>query len=487
MNLLPSGGNSWFSSLVGTIIGNLKITISNVHIRYEDAVSNPGHPFCSGVTLAKLAAVTMDEQGNETFDTSGALDKLRKRLALYHDSDCHPWKLDKNWDDLNRDEWVEIFEDGINESATDPGSVSVWAMNRTYLVSPINGVLKYHRLGKQERKDPETPFEKASLVLNDVSLTISEAQYHDGIRLLEIFSRYRTRVDVSHLRPVVPVHQNPYSWWRFAAQAGLQQKKMSHRISWDRIWHLCQLRRRYIQLYAAYLQQLSNVEISEIRKVEKDLDSKVILLWRLLAHAKVETVKSKEAAQQRSLTRNSWWSFAWRTSSKDLSVVKDSEESQLEEEELTKEEWHAINKILSYQPDEEMTFLSGKEMQNAIQVLVNVSIRQAATRIISINQTEIVCGRFEDLQFSTKIYHKSTYCDISLRFYGLSAPEGSLAESVISETKVNALAANFVYSPAGDDVDWRLSATIAPCHVTLSTCKQENAGGYIKKERTEVI
>ena len=40
--------------------------------------SNPGHPFCFGVTLAKLAAVTMDEQGNETFDTSGALDKLQK-------------------------------------------------------------------------------------------------------------------------------------------------------------------------------------------------------------------------------------------------------------------------------------------------------------------------------------------------------------------------------------------------------------------------
>lgn len=40
--------------------------------------SNPGHPFSCGVTLAKLAAVTMDEHGNETFDTSGALDKLRK-------------------------------------------------------------------------------------------------------------------------------------------------------------------------------------------------------------------------------------------------------------------------------------------------------------------------------------------------------------------------------------------------------------------------
>ncbi|XP_057523030.1 intermembrane lipid transfer protein VPS13-like isoform X2 [Amaranthus tricolor] len=78
-----AAGNSWLGSLIATIIGNLKITISNVHIRYEDTVSNYGHPFACGVTLAKLAAVTMDEQGNETFDTSGALDKLRKILLVW--------------------------------------------------------------------------------------------------------------------------------------------------------------------------------------------------------------------------------------------------------------------------------------------------------------------------------------------------------------------------------------------------------------------
>lgn len=63
-----------------------------------------------------------------------------------------------------------------------------------------------------------------------------------------------------------------------------------------------------------------------------------------------------------------------------------------------------------------------------VQFLVTVSIGQAAARIISINQTEIVCGRFEQLQVSTKFKNRSTHCDVSLRFYGLSAPEGSLAE-----------------------------------------------------------
>lgn len=70
--------------------------------------------------------------------------------------------------------FYQIFEDGINKPAADHGIVSKWAMNRNYLVSPINGTLKYHRLGKQERNDPEVPFEKASLVLSDVSLTLTE-------------------------------------------------------------------------------------------------------------------------------------------------------------------------------------------------------------------------------------------------------------------------------------------------------------------------
>lgn len=57
----------------------------------------------------------------------------------------------------------------------------------------------------------------------------------------------------------------------------------SYRFSWDRIQHLCQLRRRYIQLYASFLQQLCEVDVFEMREIEKDLDSKVILLWRYAA------------------------------------------------------------------------------------------------------------------------------------------------------------------------------------------------------------
>ncbi|KAJ6768459.1 hypothetical protein OIU74_022180, partial [Salix koriyanagi] len=109
----------------------------------------------------------------------------------------------------------------------------------------------------------------------------------------------------------------------------------------------------------------------------------------------------------------------------------------------------------------------GKDMQNMIRYSMTVFVKQAAARIIDVNQTEIVCGRFEQLQVLTKFKKRSTHCDVSLKLYGLSAPEGSLAQSVSSEQKVNALSASFVHFPVGENVDWRLSATISPCHVTV--------------------
>jgi len=98
---------------------------------------------------------------------------------------------------------------------------------------------------------------------------------------------------------------------------------------------------------------------------------------------------------------------------------------------------------------------------------VHVSIGQAAARIINIDQTEVLCGRFEQLQVLTRLYPKSTRCDVTLRYCGLSAPEGSLAQSVVSEGKSNALDVSFVRAPIGMDLDWQLVAKLSPCHVTV--------------------
>ena len=36
---------SFTSSLVTAIVDNVQITVKNIHVRYEDSISDPGHPF----------------------------------------------------------------------------------------------------------------------------------------------------------------------------------------------------------------------------------------------------------------------------------------------------------------------------------------------------------------------------------------------------------------------------------------------------------
>jgi vacuolar protein sorting-associated protein 13A/C len=78
---------SFTAQLVTKIVDNLQISINNIHIRYEDDVSNPGHRFALGITLHKLSAQSTDGQWNETFieQASDAIHKLCKLdcLAVY--------------------------------------------------------------------------------------------------------------------------------------------------------------------------------------------------------------------------------------------------------------------------------------------------------------------------------------------------------------------------------------------------------------------
>ena len=43
------------------VVIHLQVSVERVHVRYEDTVTNPEHPFACGVMLNKLAAETTDE------------------------------------------------------------------------------------------------------------------------------------------------------------------------------------------------------------------------------------------------------------------------------------------------------------------------------------------------------------------------------------------------------------------------------------------
>jgi vacuolar protein sorting-associated protein 13A/C len=165
--------SSWLGSFISTVIGNIKLSIGNIHIRYEDVESNPGHPFAAGVVLSKLSAVTVDDLGKETFATGGDLERVKKSvelesLAMYFNSDSSPWTVDKPWEDLLPSEWSQIFEFPEQGSS---GSVS---KKHTYILQPVSGKAKYTKIQLTEAKKTGQALQNAAVDLDDVTLSLSK-------------------------------------------------------------------------------------------------------------------------------------------------------------------------------------------------------------------------------------------------------------------------------------------------------------------------
>lgn len=65
--------------------------ITNLHVRYEDPITQPEAPFACGLTLHNVGAFTVDEAGKEIFVKKEAMALLRKaaelsRFAVYFDT-----------------------------------------------------------------------------------------------------------------------------------------------------------------------------------------------------------------------------------------------------------------------------------------------------------------------------------------------------------------------------------------------------------------
>ncbi|KAL8119884.1 hypothetical protein AgCh_017125 [Apium graveolens] len=55
-------------------------------------------------------------------------------------------------------------------------------------------------------------------------------------------------------------------------------------------------------------------------------------------------------------------------------ALPEEKDAQTKEERFTKEEWQAINSLLSYQPNEDLIFHSGKDVQNRTRYLIDILV-----------------------------------------------------------------------------------------------------------------
>ena len=172
-------GGGLLRGLADVIVGNLQLSITNVHIRYEDEAGGgaPGAPpLAAGVTLARLDARTVDADGAPAFVAHDPLSLLRKaaaltRLAAYFDAGAEPWPPPRgaaSWAAVPPAAWDALFADGVRAAPavssrggggtttllSSPGlaaATSGPAATRQYILRPVGGKAAWTRRGPRAR------------------------------------------------------------------------------------------------------------------------------------------------------------------------------------------------------------------------------------------------------------------------------------------------------------------------------------------------
>lgn len=450
---------SWLGSLISTIIGNIKLSITNIHIRYEDLESNPGHPFAAGMTLARLSAVTIDESGKETFATGGALERIQKsveleRLALYFDSDVRPWSVENPWEDLLPSEWNEIFEIGNKDGKAN----SILFKDHSYVLQPVTGNAKYTKLHLDESKNTRQALQQAAVNLDDVTICLSKEGYRDILKLADNFTAFNQRLKYAHYRPQLPVKSDPKSWWKYAYKALTNEmKKASGKLSWEQVLRHTRLRKRYVSLYASLLKSEANRSVvdgnKEIEKLDRELDIEVILQWRMLAHKFVEQSSDSDSSLNKQKAKGSWWSFGWSGSSNDGNESKG----------FTEEDWEQLNTIIGYKEGSNEFLTPSEDEVDLPHLFLEIHMKHNASKLIAERKECLADLSCEGLVCSLKTYSEAKVFNLKLGSYKLSSQYGLLAESA---TVVDSLVGVFSYKPFDAEVDWSLVAKASPCYMT---------------------
>ena len=342
---------SFTESLVTTIADNLQVTVKNIHIRYEDTISAPGHPFALGVTLDEFSAVSTDNEWKPMFihDPSGSARKLATlgALAVYWNTDTTllgPGRevSPSDQEPISIDQLVKNFKTMIAKGGDDGEPTA----NHQFILKPVNGQAK---IELDKTGDAKVPKFKANLLFDEIGLVLDDHQYRDALMMVDLFHYFVRHQEYKKYQPKgVTPKEDPRAWLKFAGDAILGKiHDRNRRWSWDYFRERRDDRRRYIELFKKRKQgqQLSPGEVEDLGKLEWKLDYEDLRFWRSLARneLKKENAEALKAAerQQQQQQQQGWISWVW--GSKPQEQPSDSTENTRITEEQRKELYEAID------------------------------------------------------------------------------------------------------------------------------------------------
>ncbi|XP_078106953.1 intermembrane lipid transfer protein VPS13A isoform X2 [Sander vitreus] len=273
--------DTFVEKLVTQVIKNLQVKISNIHVRYEDNVTNPNCPLSFGVSLKNLSLQTSDKNWNPRLldENSRLFFKLVKLDSLFA-----YWNVNSLlFSNHSADEALQCLQRSVDTK----NSLSV---SHDFIFRPISADAK---LRMNPRSDVDFSSPKVDLMVNlsEVAIELNRPQYISILELLGSIDLMSRNLPYRKYRPMVHVHKNARIWWRYVI-TGILEVDVKPRLqmwSWQHIRSHRKMVKRYRDLYKTKITSKKPSEelLKALEKPEKTLDIFNITLARQQAEVEV--------------------------------------------------------------------------------------------------------------------------------------------------------------------------------------------------------
>ncbi|XP_017529490.2 intermembrane lipid transfer protein VPS13A isoform X2 [Manis javanica] len=335
--------DTFTEKLITQIIKNLQVKISNIHVRYEDDITNRDNPLSFGISLQNLSMQTTDQFWVPCLHDE--TEKLFRKLIRLDNLFAY-WNVKSQMFYLNNyDESLDSLKKGIVDENIVPESYD-------FVFRPIsaNAKLQMNRRSDFDFSDPKINLD---VELHDIAIEFNKPQYFSVMELLQSVDMMTQNLPYRKFKPDVPLHYHAREWWAYAIYGILEVNVCPRLRMWS--WkHIREHRQKMKQYKELYKKKLTNKKPSpeltiSLEELEKKLDVFNITIAR--QQAEVEVKKSglkiyREGAKD-SEDNKGWFSWLWTWSEPNVKEQPDVKPGSLEEM-LTPEEKTSLYEAIGY-------------------------------------------------------------------------------------------------------------------------------------------
>lgn len=310
--------DTFVEKLVTQVIKNLQVQISNIHIRYEDDVTNSNCPLSFGVSLKSLSLQTADENWDPCLLDENA--KLFFKLVQL-DSLFAYWNVNS-----------VLFSNHTSEEALRCLKSSMEIRGSTpvdFIFRPITADAK---LQMNPRSDVDFSSPKVDLEVNlrEVAIELNRPQYISILELLGSVDMMSRNLPYRKYRPEVHVHSHAHTWWKYVITSILEVDVKPRLQMWS--WKHIRQHRRKVKLYRElYMDKITSKKPSEellkgLEEPEKTLDIFNITLAR--QQAEMEASKAglriyRPGIKMEEEQSEGWFGWMWNWGGDDNTKAKE--------------------------------------------------------------------------------------------------------------------------------------------------------------------